>query len=130
MLALQNILQELMRPELIWVLIPLSAIGIGALAVIFEPIKDSIKKRERTETRQMYERLAMEKLDVIKTAVAMGYNRDDLADLDLRLEQAIGAEQMKTLRDGKAPSLPPAMQDLTGDSKDEERHSGRRRERE
>jgi hypothetical protein len=118
MLALQSILEQLMRPELIWVLIPLAGIGIGALAIIFEPIKDSIRKTERAEARKMYERLAMEKLDVIKTAVAMGYGRDDLADLDSRLEQAIGADQMKMLRDGKTPKVPLPEVDLAADSLD------------
>lgn len=114
MLALQSILEQLMRPELIWVLIPLAGIGIGALAIIFEPINNSIRNKERAEARKLYERLAMEKLDVIKTAVAMGYSRDDLADLDRRLEQVIGAEQMKELRDGKIRSIPLPAQDLAG----------------
>ena len=118
MLALQSIIEQLMRPELIWVLIPLAGIGIGALAIIFEPIKDSIRKTERAEARKLYERLALEKLDVIKTAVAMGYSREELADLDSRLERLIGAEQMKLLRDGKTPKVPMPEVDLPGDDLD------------
>ena len=106
MLALQGFFYELLKPELVWVLIPLAAIGIGALAIIFEPVKEIIQKRERGEARATYERLAREKLDVIKTALAMGYDAAELAELDRRLEQLIGAEEFKALLGKKISRVP------------------------
>jgi hypothetical protein len=130
MLALlQNILQSLMTPELIWVLIPLSAISIGILAVIVEPVRDAIKKKERQEARQMYERLAREKLDVIKTAVAMGFPRNELEDLDRRLAQLIGVEELKSLLDKKTPGIPLASSDLVDASLGDELAQQRQRTR-
>lgn len=70
--------------------IPLAAIMSG-------PIKQWLAQRERREARQLYERLTMEKLDVIKTAVAMGMDKHGLAELDDKLERLIGAEQMQSL---------------------------------
>jgi hypothetical protein len=81
--------------------------GIIALVLLFgfaplifvlrKPLQIWLAQRERREARQLYERLTMEKLDVIKTAVAMGMKKDDLADLDSRLERLIGEDQMKSL---------------------------------
>jgi hypothetical protein len=61
---------------------------------------------QRAEALKVYERLAKEKLDVIKTAVAMGYKENELAALDARLEQLIGTDKLKSLlEDGAAPAV-------------------------
>ena len=41
-----------------------------------------LQKAERDSARQTYERIALEKLDVMKTALSMGMDKDGLADLD------------------------------------------------
>jgi hypothetical protein len=82
------------------------AIGMVAVVMVFSiplaailsgPLKQWMAQRERREARQLYERLSLEKLDVIKTAVAMGTSKADLADLDDRLERLIGSDKMKQL---------------------------------
>jgi len=109
---LQNMLQELMKPELIWVLIPLAGTSLVALAILLDGVRELIRKSERSAARKMYERLVLEKLDVIKTAVAMGFPRNDLAELDSQLERLIGQEQMQKLLDKKAPGLLLPSQEL------------------
>ena len=72
--------------------------GLGPIWVFGrKPLQQWMAQRERREARQLYERLTMEKLDVIKTAVAVGMSKSDLADLDTRLEQLIGTDQLKSL---------------------------------
>lgn len=126
---MQSFMQELLQPELIWILVPLAAIFIGALAVILEPVRDAIKKKERQEARQMYERLAREKLDVIKTAIAMGYQRTDLEDLDQRLAQLIGTDQLQSLLAKKTPGVPLPSSDLVDASLSDELAQQRQRNR-
>jgi hypothetical protein len=46
---------------------------------------------------ETYERLAKDKMDVIKTALAMGYHEDDLARLDARLEKLIGKDKLQDI---------------------------------
>lgn len=52
---------------------------------------------------ETYERLAKDKLEVIKTALAMGYKDDDLAALDARLERLIGADKLTEILRGSGP---------------------------
>ena len=49
---------------------------------------------------ETYERLAQEKLEVIKTALAMGYSDDEIAKLDARLESLIGKDQLTQILQG------------------------------
>lgn len=81
--------------------------GFGPL-VLFgrKPLQQWLAQRERREARQLYERLTLEKLDVIKTAVAVGMPKAELAELDMRLEALIGADQMKTLLLQEGPYAP------------------------
>ena len=58
---------------------------------------DRVDAAQRSEALKTYERLAREKLDVIKTAVAMGYSENELAALDARLEKLIGEDKLKSL---------------------------------
>lgn len=52
---------------------------------------------------ETYERLAKDKLEVIKTALAMGYKDDDLAALDARLERLVGADKLTEILRGSGP---------------------------
>jgi hypothetical protein len=52
---------------------------------------------------ETYERLAKDKLEVIKTALAMGYKDDELAALDARLERLVGADKLSEILRGSGP---------------------------
>lgn len=93
-------------------LIPIVALMIPVVAILSGVYRDGMKREERNQARKLYERLAMEKLDVLKTAVAMGYAASDLAALDKRLEQLIGADDLKRLLDAKTPNAPIAPAEL------------------
>jgi hypothetical protein len=74
------------------------------------------KRKERAEARKIYERLMHHKLEVVETALAMGYTQTELQQLDVRLAALVGADKMRSLldKDGLAPAL--RSQDLTGDA--------------
>ena len=83
---------------------------IPIIAILVAPYKHHLAAKEREKARQLYERLAMEKLDVIKTAITMGFEQDDIKDLDRRLEQLVGAEKLSSLLE-TTPDVPAARQD-------------------
>jgi hypothetical protein len=58
---------------------------------------ERIKQQERAESRRLFERLAQEKLEVIKTALTMGYGDLELKKLDERLEQLVGPDKLTQL---------------------------------
>lgn len=101
-LALQSMLEVLTNPATAWVIIPMLIFGTFMLKSIVSPITARVKMLERDKLRQMYEKLAMEKLDVIKTAVAMGYKQNELAELDEQLEKVIGSDAMQRVLEGKS----------------------------
>jgi hypothetical protein len=74
-----------------------------------ETIVQQVASPDRQKALQVYENLVKEKLDVVKTALAMGYNQDDLARLDARLEQLIGKEQLEKLSRGEVPTASPDL---------------------
>ena len=88
------------------------------------------KQAERERARQSYERLTRDKLDVIKTAIAMGRSDDEIRELDQRLERLVGSEKLHSLLDPKAPTPPPVTSEiLDADIVDEvDRQQGRVRE--
>ena len=102
----------LLDSSTIWILIPLTALAIPIVAILSGPMKALINRREREETRKLYERIVMEKLDVIKTAIAMGYSHNDLGELDSRLERLVGSEKLKSLLNSEKPSTPSVDEDL------------------
>jgi hypothetical protein len=104
--------------EVIGLVAVLMVFGIPLTAIMAGPFKAWLATRERREARQLYERLTLEKLDVIKTAVAVGTDRDGLADLDTRLERLIGADHMKSLLLERDPHAP--AQDLSSSLSREE----------
>ena len=55
---------------------------------------------------EVYKELAKEKLEVIKTALAMGYSDAEIAQLDARLENLIGKDKLvELLKGGSAESI-------------------------
>jgi hypothetical protein len=58
---------------------------------------ERLKQQERAESRKLFERLAQEKLEVVKTALTMGYGDLELKKLDERLERLVGPERLTQL---------------------------------
>ncbi len=77
---------------------------LGGMAIARSNLR--LKLMEKRRMLDAYTELMREKLDVIKTAMAVGYNHDELRQLDERLEQLIGADKMRTLIDEKNPRIP------------------------
>lgn len=110
-------------------LIPLTAIGIAAYIVLRRSISAEIKKarmttgdstgevaritaQDRADARALYERIIREKLEVIKTAVAMGADEQQLRQLDQRLEQLVGTEKLQALLETQESGAPPLTDEL------------------
>jgi hypothetical protein len=113
-------------------MIPIIGVCIPIVAILVDPLKRRMAMDERREARKLYERIATEKLDVMKTAIAMGYGHDDLRELDQRLQKLIGADEVAKLLEPGKPSVPIASMDLkdidiTGEM---ERQSRKRRQAE
>lgn len=100
------LLQGIINPATIWILIPLTALAIPIVAILVRPMTLRMQQSERERARKLYERIVLEKLDVIKTAVAMGHNRDELAGLDARLERLVGADKLASLLSESNPAVP------------------------
>ncbi len=94
------------------IMIPIIGVCIPIVAILVSPYKEGLKKRERDAARKSYERIVMEKLDVMKTAIAMGQSSDDLAELDARLERLVGSDKLKGLLNTKSPKTPLADESL------------------
>ena len=81
------------------------AIGMGGGLGMWYFI-DSVGRREKDKIRGQYMELIKEKLEVIKTALAMGHSDSQVKDLDRRLEKLIGTEKMlETLSAAKAEEV-------------------------
>jgi hypothetical protein len=91
--------------------IPIIALMIPIVAILASHHRAILKQREREAARKMYERIVREKLDVMKTAITMGYQTNDLVDLDSRLEKLIGSEQLRSIL-SDTPAVPMANAEL------------------
>jgi hypothetical protein len=100
------------------------------LAIMVKPMQRWMEQRERREARALYERLMNEKLDIVKTAVAIGMSNADLADLDMRLERLIGTDQMQSMLLAEKPRTPLQEGLSTADIEGRDSRSRRRAERE
>jgi len=85
---------------------------LAAIGAVLWRLNTLSKYRERERARALYEKLMMEKLDVIKTAFAMGMQDNEIAQLDRRLEQLIGADSMRSLLDSNSPQPPQVTSDV------------------
>ena len=94
-----------MSIEQLALMIPIIALMIPIVAILVKPFSDAMRRRERVEARKAYQRLVEEKLDVIKTAIAMGYGDAELRELDARLEKLVGTEKLKELLEVR-PGVP------------------------
>lgn len=83
---------------------------LGMIGAVLWRLNIVSKYRERERAREMYENLIAEKLDVLKTAIAMGMSRSELDYLDRRLEDLIGTDKMRALLDEKQPTIPAVAQ--------------------
>jgi hypothetical protein len=87
---------------------PFMAIG-ATLVMVRGAFRKTAKKEEEISSAaqikalEVYRALGQEKLDIIKTALAMGYGHDEVARLDERLERLIGKDQLQQLASGSAP---------------------------
>jgi len=72
------------------------------------------KRSERERSRATFERVVSNKLEVIKTAIAMGMTADEVQTLDERLERLIGHDRMRSLVDEDPPKAP----EITGEMMD------------
>lgn len=79
---------------------------LGAMLISRSNLK--LRLMEQRKMLEAYTELMKERLDVIKTAIAVGYDQEDLVDLDLQLEELIGADEMRALINPKAPAVPTA----------------------
>jgi len=61
------------------------------------PEMQRLRYQERSEARELYERLVREKLAVVRDAIAMGYSEVELRKLDKRLAELIGEDELKKL---------------------------------
>jgi hypothetical protein len=93
-------------------MIPIIAVCIPIVAILVGPLSRRMALDERREARKLYERIVMEKMDVIRTAIAMGHSQAELRELDRRLAALIGADEIKTLLDEKSPGVPLAKNEL------------------
>jgi hypothetical protein len=112
-----------------WLMIPLTALMIPIIAIIGSHVGGYLQRRERMEARAMFERLATEKLDVIKTAVAMGRDEDEITMLDARLERLIGTRELSKLLGKKGDELPMMNYELDSVELDDEIERIKRRPR-
>lgn len=89
-----------------WLIIPVMGMMIPIIAIFSSMLGNMMQRRERIQAREMYERIVNEKLDVIKTAVAMGRDDQEIDLLDERLERLIGSREMAKLLGKKKPGVP------------------------
>ena len=80
---------------------------LGRTRVVVQTPK--LTRQERIRALEIYHSLAKDKLDVMKTALAMGYRDEDLKRLDERLERLIGREQLGHILNGNAPKPHPEL---------------------
>ncbi len=68
-----------------------------------------LTRQERLRALEIYHSLAKDKLDVMKTALAMGYRDEDIKRLDERLEKLVGREALAHILSGNAPKPHPEL---------------------
>jgi hypothetical protein len=69
---------------------------------------EKLRLQDRDKARAMYERLSLEKLEMLKAALHGGYKEEDLAKLDARLERIIGSDKLQSLLEVATESSPAA----------------------
>lgn len=62
---------------------------------------ESPQAASAAQALETYKELAKDKLEVIKTALTMGYSDDEIARLDARLERMIGKDKLQQILKGE-----------------------------
>jgi hypothetical protein len=101
-----------MEPAIMGIMTGMLALMIPFWAIYWSSRNARAKYDDRREARRAYERLVIEKLDVIKTAVAMGYKDEELDALDRRLEKLVGGDKLGVLVDSKGKEIPAVTHEL------------------
>jgi hypothetical protein len=76
------------------------------------PVAYRVDPEQRKAALEAYKHAVSEKMDVMRTAIQMGWGDDELKRLDERLEQLIGKDDLKRLLDGELSSAPSGAQDM------------------
>ena len=76
----------------LWVLLSIPLLGVALY-----PVNVLIGNIYRERRHRMVRDVLKEKLDVLATAVAMGYKEEELALLDARLEKLVGKQELEKL---------------------------------
>lgn len=80
--------------------LPQAAVTDGKTLIELE----KLRLADREKARALFERLSLEKLDVLKTSIQSGYKEEELARLDERLERIIGSTKLQQLLDESTAS--------------------------
>src|SRR4051812_16228857 len=73
------------------------------------PVAYRMDPEQRKLALEAYKHAVSEKMDVMRTAIAMGWGDSELKALDERLEQLIGKDELKRLLDGDIPTADGAV---------------------
>ncbi len=68
---------------------------------------EKLRLADRDKARQLFERLSLEKLELLKVSIQSGYKEEELARLDERLERIIGSERLQRLLDDSTAAAGP-----------------------
>jgi hypothetical protein len=86
--------------------------------------------RERREAREIYARIAQDRMEVIRAAIEAGFEDRELARLDRRLQSLIGQKEMYKLAGESVVQVPVApLEERTDDLEDEIENIIERRKR-
>jgi hypothetical protein len=102
------------------VMIPIIALMIPFWSIYWKSRKDRAKFDEMREARRSIERLTIEKLEVIRTAITMGYSDEELGVLDRRLEKLVGSDKLQYLLNPDPKKVPPISHELLDTDLDRE----------
>lgn len=83
---------------------------------------EELRLKDKAEARAAYERVILAKLEVMKTAVVMGFNDSELKALDQRLEALVGSDKVAGLVDPVATQALPSAELLDVDLQREVAH--------
>jgi hypothetical protein len=69
------------------------------------PVAYRMDPAQQQAALEAYKHAVSEKMDVLRTAINMGWGNDELKALDARLEQLIGADELRRLTEGEIPTV-------------------------
>src|SRR5688572_7022617 len=87
--------------------------SLGLITHLF--LHSARRERRQSEAQRSHERILLESIDVLKTAIAMGFDRTQLDELDVRLEKLIGSDKLAGLLDNRDNVAAASQRELPGD---------------